>query len=103
MNIWILRFAPYGGPMPHDLFFRSESAARKARAEAFASKETVVLKDDFGIELALEPGRCAIMLTNCESSAAFTAALNAANGDAARTYNLMPGQMRRVDPGSSLQ
>lgn len=102
MNIWMVRFAPYGGPMLHDLFFRSENAARKVRAEALAAKETVVLKDDFGIELAIDPSRCAISLTNSESSAAFTAALNTSNQQAAQAYHLPTGP-RNFEPGSSLQ
>lgn len=100
MNIWILVFAPYEGGVHHQLMFRSEGAAKTTMTKAVEAKTAVHLKDDFGVELIVEPKRCAIILTNAQASAAFTSALTAANREAGATYNL---PLAALNKNSTLQ
>jgi len=88
MNLWILKFLPYEGSLCHALFFKTAEAAKKIRSEALESKGVILLKDDFNIEMAIDPAKCVIMLTNCESGAGFMAALNTANAYAGKAYGL---------------
>ena len=88
MNIWILKFLPYQGSLCHALFFRTLDGAKKVRSEALAAQGVAILKDDFNIEMAVDPAMCVIMLTNCESGAAFMSALNTANAHAGKIYGL---------------
>ena len=100
MNAWLLRFVPVNGSIPLDLVFNSLDGARKARAVALSADDTVVLKSDTGVELAINPQHYTIVLTDAESSARSAAILDHANSDAARVYHL---PMKSFDPGSSLQ
>lgn len=100
VNIWIVRFVPYDGPNHHQLTFRTEATARKAFADAVNGTRAMMLKDDFAIELWVDPSRCALVLTNTHASAAFMAAVNSANEHAMRAYNLPRAAMT---PGSSMQ
>ena len=91
MNLWILKFLPYEGALCHALFFRTAEAAKKIRDDAIGtigSSPIRTFKDDFGIELSVDPEKCVVMLTNCESGAGFMAALNTANAYAGKAYGL---------------
>lgn len=80
--------------------FRTEAPAKKVFSDAMGVNGPALFKDDFGIELWVDPRRCALILTNAHASAAFSVALNSANESAMRAYNLPSGAMAK---GSSMQ
>ena len=100
MNIWMVRFIPYEGSNFHQLMFRSEEKAQQVFVEATKATGPMMLRDDFGIELWVDPSRCALILTNAHASAAFSAAVNTANEYAMRAFNL---PRAAIAPGSSMQ
>lgn len=98
MKIWIVRFISYEGPAIIEGYFRSEKAARKIY-KCGLDNPRIEFKDDFGVQVNVDPIKCACILTNTEASAAFSAAVTTANDDAAKTY----GFTAKMDPGSTIQ
>ena len=88
VNIWILKFIPYEGPSCHSLFFKTRDTAIAVRAAAMTVDGARTFRDDFGLELSLDTSKCAIVLTDCDTSAAFAAAVINANRHAEKKYGL---------------
>jgi len=96
MTIYIVRFISYGGGPAIDGYFRTEAAARKVYEQSGAALPSKYanaefqFKDDFGIEIAVQPGKCVRIFTNTKDAAAFSVALNEANRTASQTERFEP-------------
>ena len=98
MKLWIVKFVPYEGPLIIEGYFRDEGRANVIFQKKISDGlQTFV--DDFGVKIKVDRSRCAVVFTNSESSAAFTAAVTTANADAASVY----GYATKLDPGSTIQ
>lgn len=69
--VWIVKFCPLDGAIMHDLTFRTEARAREVYRSATDAPDGGLIprhyRDDFNIELCIDPTKCAILMADMAS------------------------------------